>query len=87
MSTITKPDQGGASLKKGDEKEWVKKWYKEQSQFWGRGNQKVFKSWVYTHKSECLEFCNKFIKLLKGRYRGEVTKDTIDRTLAEFKNS
>jgi predicted ATPase len=75
----------GASLGKGDDKEWVKKWYNGQSQYWGRGNQKVFKSWVQAHKTECMEFCKKFIKLVKGRYRGEVPKDVIERTLAVFK--
>ena len=47
---ITK--QGGDSLEKGENKEWVKKWYHGQSQYWGRGNQKVFKSWVQAHKTE-----------------------------------
>ncbi|MBW1700346.1 MAG: AAA family ATPase [Deltaproteobacteria bacterium] len=79
--------QGGASLEKGDDKDWVKKWYKKQSQYWGRGNQKVFKSWVKAHKKECLEFCKKFLKLLKGRYKGEIPKHVIDRTLAELKDS
>jgi len=77
--------KGGTSLGKGDSKEWVKKWYNEQSQYWGHGNQKVFKSWVQTHKTECLKFCEKFVKLLKGRYRGEIPKDVIERTLAVFK--
>jgi len=79
--------KGGTSLKKGDDKKWVKKWYKEQSQYWGLGNQKVFKSWVKAHKSECLEFCKKFVQLLKGRYRGVVPEDVISRVLAEFKDS
>ncbi len=79
--------KGGTSLEQGDNKEWVKKWYKEQSRHWGRGNQKVFKSWVHAHKTECLEFCKKFVKLLKGRYRGEIPKDVIDRTLAVFRDS
>ncbi len=82
---ITK--QEGDSLEKGDNKAWVKNWYKEQSQYWGGGNRKVFKSWVRAHKKECLQFFIKFIKLLKGRYRGEVPKDVIKRVLAEFKDS
>ena len=77
--------QGGDSLEKGENKEWVKKWYKKQSQYWGKGNQKVFKSWVRAHKQECLEFCNKFIKLLKGRYKGKIPPEVINRTLAQFK--
>jgi len=76
----------GTFLEKGDDKGWVKDWYKEQSKYWGRSNQKVFKSWVKAHKKECREFCEKFIKLLKGRYRGEIPKDVIDRALAEFKD-
>lgn len=79
--------QGGTSWERGDDKEWVNNWYKRQSKYWERGNQKVFKSWVYAHKSECLEFCKKFVKLLKGRYSGEVPKDAINRVLAEFKDS
>ncbi len=79
--------KGGDSLRKGDDKQWVKNWYKGQSRYWGRGNQKVFKSWVKAHKTECLKFCKKFVKLLKGRYRGEVSKDVINRVLVEFKGS
>jgi hypothetical protein len=82
---ITK--QGGDSLEKGDDKEWVKKWYNGQSQYWRRGNQKVFKSWVQAHKTECMKLCKKFIKLLKGRFKGDVPKDVIDRTFAVFKES
>lgn len=82
---ITK--QGGDSLEKGENKEWVKKWYKEQSPYWGRSNQKVFKSWVHANRTECLKFCKKFVKLLNGRYRGEVPKDVIDGMLAQFKES
>jgi len=79
--------KGGTSLGKSGDKKWVKNWYNGQSQYWGPGNQKVFKSWVQAHKMECLEFCKKFIKLLKGRYRGEVPKDVIDRMFAQFKES
>ena len=76
--------KGGVSLEKGDDKQWVKKWYREQSPYWGRGNLKVFKSWVQTHQSECLKFCQKFIKLLKGKYRGEIPQAKIDKVLAQF---
>ncbi len=79
--------KGGYSLRKGDSRDWVKKWYKKQSRHWGRGNQKVFKSWGYSHKSECLKFCKKFVKLIKGRYKGDIPQDVIDRVLAEFKDS
>lgn len=78
--------QGGTSPEKGENKEWVKKWYKEQGQYWGKGNQKVFKSWVQAHKTECLQFCKKFVKLMRRRYKGEIPKGVIDRTLAEFKD-
>lgn len=77
--------KGGTSLGKGDDKAWVKDWYKKQSPYWGRGNQKVFKAWVQANKSDCLKFCKKFIKLLKGRYKGEIPKTVIDRTLADLK--
>ena len=79
--------EGGTSLEKGDDKDWVKQWYKKQSKYWGRSNKKVFKSWVQAHRPECLRFCKKFIKLLKGRYKGDIPKTVIDRTLAEFKDS
>lgn len=79
--------KGGNSLQKGDSKGWVKNWYTDQSQYWGRGNQKMFKSWAQANKTDCLDFCKKFIKLLRGRYKGDIPKTVIDRTLAVFKNS
>jgi predicted ATPase len=79
--------KGGNSLQSGDNKDWVKQWYIAQSNYWGRGNQKVFKPWVQANKSDCLKFCKKFIKMLKGRYKGEIPKTVIARTLAEFKDS
>lgn len=77
--------KGGASLDTGDDKDWVKNWYKDQRSYWGRGNEKVFKSWVQSHMPECLGFCEKFLKLLKGRYKGEIPKDVIERALAPLK--
>jgi hypothetical protein len=62
--------QGGIALEKGDDKEWVKNWYKTQSPYWGRGNEKVFKSWVLANKTECLDFCDKFAGLLDRLYTG-----------------
>ncbi len=79
--------QGGTSPSKGDDKEWVKRWYRHQSPYWGRGNARAFKSWVAANKAECLEFCKKFIKLLKARYSGEIPKDVIDRALAPLKDN
>ncbi len=77
--------QGGVALRTGEGKRWVKKWYKEQSEHWGRSNQKVFKSLVQAHKTDCMKFCKKFVKLLKGRFKGEVPKDVIDSTLEVFR--
>ena len=79
--------KGGNSLGTGDDKDWVKSWYKKQSKYWGRGNQKVFKSWVQANKSDCLKFCKKFIKLLRVRYKGDIPNTVIARILAEFKDS
>ena len=79
--------KGGNSLRRGDNKDWVKQWYIAQSNYWGHGNQKVFKSWVRANKSDCLKFCKKIIKLLRERYKGEIPKTVIARTLVEFKNS
>ncbi len=77
----------GKFLGTGDDKKWVKNWYNGQSEHWGLYNQKAFKSWVKAHKPECLEFSRKFIKLLKQKYKGQIPKIKIDRTLAEFKDS
>lgn len=79
--------RGGTSIREGDDKAWVKDWYKKQSEYWGYSNKTVFKSWVKAHKKECLEFYRKFVKLLKGRYRGEIPKNVIDRVSAELKDS
>jgi len=82
---ITK--QGGNSPGRGDDKVWVKKWYNGQSPHWGHGNKKALKSWAQAHKLECRKFCKKFIKLLKGKYKGEVPREVINRMFAEFKDS
>jgi len=79
--------KGGTAPDTGGDKNWVKDWYSRQSQYWGRGDAKVFKSWIASHKSECLEFCKKFLKLLKGRYKGEIPKDVIERALAPLKGT
>jgi len=79
--------KGGKSLETGDNKDWVKRWYTDQSNQWGRGNHKMFKSWVQANKADCLNFCKKFIKLLKRRYKGKIPQNVITRTLAEFKDS
>ncbi len=79
--------KGGTSLGTGDDKDWVKTWYKGQKGHWGRGNCKVFKLWVEAHKAECLIFCKKFLSLLRARYRGEIPANVIDRALASFNGS
>ncbi len=79
--------KGGTALETGDDKQWVKNWYSGQIQYWMSGNARVFKSWVASHKPECLRFFETFLKLLKGRYKGEIPKDVIDRTRAELKGS
>lgn len=79
--------KGGDSLDKGNHKNWVKDWFKEQRRYWGRADCKVFKSWVQVHKSECRDFCRKFVRLLKEKYKGDIPKDVIDKTCAEFEDS
>jgi hypothetical protein len=79
--------QGGNSKEKGDGKKWVKDWYNNQSKHWGRGNKTVFKSWIQAHKDECRGFCEKFIKLLRARYKGNIPQDRIDRMLGQFQDS
>lgn len=77
---------GGSTIKKGNEKRWVKKWYREQSPHWGRGNNKVFKSWIASHKPECLEFCTRFIELINRCHKGAgVPKQLEQKVLAQFK--
>ena len=71
--------KGGSALEKGNDKDWVKRWFDEQSAYWGRGNNKVFKSWVQCNKKESLSFFNNFIKLLKGKYKGEIPKEVIEK--------
>jgi len=78
---------GGKALETGDNKAWVKNWYKGQSKYWGRGNQTVFKSWVRSHKPECLKFFNKFLKLLRKQYKYEIPTDVIERIRAPLKGS
>lgn len=79
--------KGGMSQQIGDDKDWVKAWYREQSRHWGRSNARVFRSWVASHKQECLSFCKKFLKLLKARYKGDIPKDVIDRALAPLRET
>lgn len=80
---VTKEE--GDSQAKGEDKAWVKDWYKKQSPRWGRSNQKVFKSWVQANKPACLKFCKAFLKLLKGRYRGEIPHAVVNKTLVALK--
>jgi len=78
--------KGGTDIATGDDKKWVKNWYREQSKYWGRGNEKLFKSWVAAHKAGCLEFCEKFLKLLKARYKGEIPKTVTNKVLEPFRD-
>ena len=75
---------GGVSEKVGDDKEWVKKWYKGQCAHWGKGKHRVFKSWVHGHRRECLAFWEKFYKLLRERYSGEIPQHLLDGVAAVF---
>ena len=78
---------GGKSEKTGDDKKWVKKWYQNQSAYWGRSNNIVLKSWVQSNKDDCYDFCNKFLKLLKKQYKGNgVSKEVSQKILAPFKH-
>ena len=79
--------KGGTSLETGDDKAWVKHWYKGQSQYWGHGNQRVFKAWILSHKPECLKFCNKFLKLLKKQYKVGIPKHVIEKVLAPLRGT
>jgi len=78
--------KGGTDITTGDCKKWVKNWYKGQSKYWGDGNKKLFKSWVAAHKAECRDFCTKFLKLLKARYKGEIPKDVISKVLEPLRD-
>ena len=76
---------GGDSQDKGEDKDWVKNWYKGQSAHWAHRKHKVFKSWVQANKPVCLSFCKEFVKLLRGRYRGTIPQAIVDKTLAPLK--
>ena len=71
-------------MHKGNNKVWVKQWYKRQKPHWGQGANKAFKSWVVGHKPECLVFTKKFLKLLKDCYKGKIPNDVIARALVPF---
>ena len=73
--------QGGTAIERGDDKDWVKDWFRNQASHWGRRNKKVFDSWINSNKPDCLRFCRAFLKLLKGRYKGDMPKDVIARTI------
>jgi hypothetical protein len=76
---------GCHSIQYGDDKERVKRWYQAQSMYWGRGQKLAFESWKQANKAECLAFCQMFVKLIRGKYRGEIPKRVIDRIHAQYK--
>ncbi len=78
--------EGGNTIEKGDDKSWVKKWYKKQSPYWGRANCRVFNSWIQANQEDCLKFFNKFIKLLRDYYKGEISQAKIDKIRSKFQN-
>lgn len=45
-------------------KDECKKWYSEQSKYWGPANKKAFSKWANHNKELCKDFCNKFFKIL-----------------------
>lgn len=75
----------GANVKADDTK-LVKKWYEKQKQHWGRTQSRAFSSWIESNKNECLEFANKFIKLLRKHYKGDIPKSDIEKALKHLKS-
>ena len=76
----------GRTLEQGENKAWVKEWYRRQSKHWGRAQERMFKSWIQAHKPECLVFCKTFLKLLNGRYKTGIPKSVVDRIVAQFED-
>lgn len=52
------------NLDKSKLREKIKKWYKEQKQYWGRNGNKAWKYWLEKNKEECINFNKKIQKLL-----------------------
>lgn len=40
-----------------------KEWFRTQKEHWGKGNNKVYKRWVQVHKSEAINFIEKFCRV------------------------
>ena len=75
---------GGRTLEKGDDKEWVKSWYKEQSKYWGRGSNLVFRRWIKQNKDEAKNFCKRFCQRLNVVCDGTIPKSKVQAILAKF---
>jgi len=82
QEAITKT--GGNSIEKGNDKEWVKNWYRTQQKYWGRRCGHVFKSWAEAHKKECLEFCRKVVKVLNRVSSGGIPREVIEKLYKQY---
>jgi len=77
-------DEVGSSVDRIHDTAWVKSWYQRQRPYWGDRKNAALKSWIHANPEECLRFCKKFIKLLRGRYRGEVPESLIEKVYAQY---
>jgi len=68
-----------------DAKKWYKKWYKNQSPFWGRMNKIVYEKWANDNKDECKKFCRKFFTILKRVSPEQIPKSLFAKILEKYK--
>src|SRR5690606_12034107 len=67
--------QGGKLLSTGDDKKWVKKWYKSETRQWGDSDSKIIKSGITHNRELCVPFCTEVLALIKARYIGSISME------------
>lgn len=65
-------------------KAWYKKWYKEQSKFWGTSNRIAFSKWADTNKDLCKHFCQEFFKVLRRVSHEAIPKEKTESILEKY---
>ncbi|MGR3179309.1 MAG: AAA family ATPase [Candidatus Anammoxibacter sp.] len=68
-----------------DAKQWYKKWYQEQSQFWGQMDSIAYKKWGSENKNKCKSFCDDFFKILKRVSSENIPKSLFTKILEKYK--
>lgn len=67
-----------------EDKKWHKRWYKDQSKYWGRGNRIVLEAWAEKEKKLCLAFCKSFFKALKKISSQTIPTKIEDQIISKF---